>query len=314
MKRLKIILTTVFMTISLIGVAENYTVETGQFEKLKINGNLRLVYSNLPDSTGFARYEAPVGNSNIYSFSIKKDGTLKVEPSDEKWGDLDLPTVYVYSDFLSSVESYSELSVDIRSISPNSTFSVTQVGNGTITVENLRSKIVKASINTGNGSIYLSGQCETANLRMVGSGLISADRLSADDVKCRVIGTGSIGCWPIDNLTVTGLGSTKIYYKGRPNIKKTLGGKLYELPGEAVERYGTEVKSLNPVEDDPEEIEKEEEAEEKYKSDIQKNTRRRSNYNQSVIVVTEDEDDGESDADADADDDDDEIIVVSEDD
>lgn len=245
MKGMKIIVSLVFAAIFSICYAETYTIETGQFEKLKINGNIKVIYKNLPDSTGYATYEAPEGNEDIFTFSIKKDGTLKVEPSDEKWGQQNLPVVHLYSDFLNAVESYSELSVDILSIAPNSTLIVTQVGNGSITVDNLKSNTVKATINTGNGSIFLTGECVNATYRMIGSGLISADRLSAENVKCRVLGTGSIGCWPIDNLTVSGLGSTKIYYKGKPNIKKMVGGKLYELPEDIQERKGTEVRSFN---------------------------------------------------------------------
>ena len=298
MNKLKLLLTTLVLLVATGSFAEIYTVETGQFEKLKINGNLRLVYRNLPDSTGFARYEAPEGSNDIFTFSIKKDATLRVEPSDEKWGQLDLPTVYVYSDFLSSVESYSELTVDILSVAPNATFTVTQVGNGSITVDNLKSNTVKAAINTGNGSIYLSGECVNANFRMVGSGLISADRLSAENVNCRVIGTGSIGCWPVDNLTVTGLGSTKVYYKGKPHIKKMLGGKLYELPGDIPERNGTEVKSINPPEDE------EESSTEDYGNELRERTRRRFQSPDTIVEVddTENEDNEQ-----------DEIIVVSDD-
>ena len=304
MKNIRILLWVVVMWMGISSQAETYTVETGQFEKLKINGNLRLVYSNKPDSTGLARYEAPEGNNEIFSFSIKKDGTLKVQPSDEKWGQSDLPVVYVYSDFLSSVESFSELTVDIAKLSPVSNFSVTQVGNGTITVDNLKCNTVKASINTGNGSIYLSGDCVTANFMMVGSGLISADRLAAENVKCRVIGTGSIGCWPLDNLTVTGLGSTKIYYKGKPNIKKTLGGKLYELPSDLPERRGTELKSLQQ----PELSVEPDEEEEATGSDDVESSSMDDDDTDKVIIVSEDLDDSSRD-----DDDDDVIIVVSDD-
>ena len=210
--------------------AEIYTIETGQFEKLKINGNISVVYRNLPDSTGMARYEAPADNGDFFAFSTKNEGSLKVEPSDEKWGDENLPVLYVYSDFLTNVESYSDKNVDIESLAPCATFNVTQVGNGTITVDNIKTNNLSASITTGNGSIFLSGVCLNANYRMVGAGLISADRLKARNVKCRILGTGSIGCWPEENLKVTGLGSTKIYYKGKPDIKKKGGGKLFELP------------------------------------------------------------------------------------
>lgn len=244
---------------------EKYTVEVGQFEKLKINGNLSVVYKNQPDSTGIACYEAPAGSEETFKFTTKNDGLLKVEPADEKWGQTNLPVLYLYSDFLTSVESFSDQSVEVIGILPCATLNVNQVGNGSISIENIKSNNVSASITTGNGTIYLTGSCINANFRMVGAGLISADQLKAENIKCRILGTGSIGCWPIDNLRITGLGSTKIYYKGAPNIKKTGGGKLFELPDDIDDngyaKLGTLVPSLapppEPVYEDEDSVEEE---------------------------------------------------------
>ena len=238
----------------MIGKAEFVTVEVGQFEKLKINGNINVVYKNLPDSTGLARYDNRGEENPTFKFTSKGDGNLKVEPSDDNWSADDLPVLYLYSDFLSAVESYSDKAVEILSVAPSASFSLNQIGNGSITADNVRCNNLSASITTGNGSIFVSGSCLNANFRMVGTGLISADRLKADNIKCRILGTGSIGCWPLENLNITGLGTTKIYYKGKPNIKKTGGGKLFELPEEMDEevysRLGTPVPSLNaPVEE-----------------------------------------------------------------
>lgn len=230
MKGLKTIFSLLFMAFALIGYSETYTVEVGQFEKLKINGNLSVVYKHLPDSTGYARYEADADGKDLFSFATKGDGQLKVEPSDEKWGDADLPVIYLYSDFLTSVESFSERHVEVESLAPCASFNVNQIGNGSIDINDVKCNTLSAAITTGNGSIYISGTCVTANLRMVGAGLISADQLQADNVKCRILGTGSIGCWSVETLQVSGLGSTKIYYKGNPEIKKKGGGKLFELP------------------------------------------------------------------------------------
>lgn len=261
MKMIKIIGSLLLALMPAWATAETYTVETGQFENLKVNGNIKVVYKNLPDSTGFARYTAPAGSDDIFNFITKGEGSLKVEPADDKWGNNELPVLYLYSDFLTSLESYSDQTVEVAKISPCASLNVTQVGNGTINIDNLKCNNLTAAITTGNGSIYLSGACINANFRMVGAGLISADQLRADNIKCRILGTGSIGCWPVDNLNVTGLGSTKIYYKGRPNIKKTGGGKLYELPEEMDEevysKLGTPVETFNASDDDDDDEEEE---------------------------------------------------------
>lgn len=214
---------------------EKYTLETGAFEKIKVTTNINVVYRCNPDSTGMAWYDGRPGMDDIFYLDIKKDGTLKIQLTDAYWGKPDLPTLHVYSDYLSSVENSSDLNLTVENLVPGASFSANQIGNGSIIVEGIKFNNVSAAVTTGNGSVTLSGSCVNANFRMVGAGLISADRLQALNVKCTILGTGSIGCWPIDNLTVKGLGSTKIYYKGKPNIKKTGGGKLYELPAEPMD-------------------------------------------------------------------------------
>lgn len=232
MKRKLLNILVLFVSTVLMSSAEVYNIYVGQFDKLKINGNIGVIYSNLPDSTGYARFEAPEGFESLFNFTVKGDGILKVEPGDTKWGNRDLPLLFVYSNFLNSIECYSDKQVEVVSIAPCATFNVNQVGNGSILIDNLKCNNISASISTGNGSILLTGVCVNANFRMVGAGLISADRLKAENVKCRILGTGSIGCWATDKLNVTGLGTTKIYYKGDPEIKKKGGGKLFELPEE----------------------------------------------------------------------------------
>lgn len=225
-------------------VTERYKVEVGQFDKLKVTDNVNVVYRCNPDSTGYAQYVG--GKEFADAFIITpKNGTLKIQVSTEDVGNPALPTLFVYSDFLTSVENSSSFSVTVEDPAPCAEFSAKEIGNGSITVENLKANVVKASIATGNGSVNISGKCQKAELKMVGTGLISTDRLEATDVKCKILGSGSIGCWPVERLSVKGIGSTKIYYKGDPVVKKSGGGKVSRLPeGERLDTV---------VADDPEE-------------------------------------------------------------
>lgn len=286
----KIFSLTLALFCATIAFADTFTMDVGQFEKLKINGNIAVVYKNLPDSTGLARYEAAPNENNLFSFSVKNDGTLKLEPADDRWGYSNFPIVYLYSDFLTSVENYSDREVYIENLAPCSSFNINQIGNGFVSVENVKCNNLSAAITTGNGSVNVSGVCMNANFRMVGTGLISADRLEADNVKCRILGTGSIGCWPLDNLNVSGLGTTKIYYKGSPNIRKTGGGKLFQLPEELPVSSGTEIKSLSPSglsEEKPDSItDYDEDDEEDEDEDVNVNVEDEEEYQ---TVVTEDD-------------------------
>lgn len=244
---------TIFLaTISffILNAEKTYTLEIGQFEKLKVSTNVNIIYKNLPDSTGMARYVAPEGHDNLFLITNKNNVTLRIQSQDTQWTKGVLPTLYLYSNFLTEVESSSDLVVDIESVAPCATFNVNQIGNGTIDVENVNCNNLSASITTGNGVINISGICVEASFRMIGTGLIAADRLRADKVNCKILGTGSIGCWPIDNLNVKGLGTTKIYYKGKPDIRKSGGGKLFELPvNQDFDKSGAEVKSFLPTDE-----------------------------------------------------------------
>ncbi len=224
---------------------ENYKVEVGQFDKVKVCDNVNVVYRCLPDSSGSIQYSGDKQFADAFIIT-PKDGNLKIQVSTEDVGHPDLPVLYIYSDFLTSVENASNFTFSVENPAPCAEFKATQVGNGTLIIENLKTNKVSASIATGNGTINLSGECQDAVLKMVGTGMISADRLEADNVQCKILGSGSIGCFPKVKLSVRGIGSTKIYYKGDPKIKKSGGGKLYPLPeGRPLDTVVTDEEELN---------------------------------------------------------------------
>lgn len=209
---------------------QDYKVEVGQFDKLKVLDNVNVVYRCNADSTGFVQYRGEKEFADAFIITPKSDGTLRIQVSTEDVGHPNLPTLYVYSDFLTSVENSSAFSVIVENPAPCAEFKATQIGNGSVAVEDLKTNKLVASLNTGNGTVNVSGTALAAVLKMVGTGIISADRLKADEVQCKILGSGSIGCWPVAILSVKGIGSTKIYYKGDPKIKKSGGGKLFPLP------------------------------------------------------------------------------------
>lgn len=224
---------------------EDYKVEVGQFDKVKVCDNVNVVYRCHPDSTGYIQYRGDKQFADAFILS-PKDGNLKIQVSTEDVGHPDLPVLYIYSDFLTSVENASNFSFIVENPAPCAEFKATQVGNGSLFIENLKSNKVTASIATGNGTINVSGTCQDAVFKMVGTGMIAADRLVADNVQCKILGSGSIGCCPKVKLNVRGLGSTKIYYKGDPQIKKSGGGKLFPLPeGRPLDTFVSEDDKLN---------------------------------------------------------------------
>lgn len=210
-------------------VIQQYKVEIGQFDKIKVTDNVNVVYRCLPDSTGWAQYSGRTEFADAFILT-PKEGTLRIQVSTQDVGNPDLPTLYVYSDFLTSVENSSTATLLVENPAPCAEFSAKEVGNGKILVEGVRANVVKGSISTGNGMVSISGSCRDAVFKMVGTGIISCDRLEAQNVQCKILGGGTIGCWAVEKLSAKGIGSTKIYYKGDPIIKKAGGGKLFPLP------------------------------------------------------------------------------------
>lgn len=208
---------------------EQYKIKIGQFDKLKVSDNVNVVYRCLPDSTGWAQYRGSKEFSDAFILT-PKDGTLKVQVSTEDVGNPDLPTLYVYSDFLTSVENLSDGTLTVEDPASCAQFSAREIGNGKIVVEGLRANTAKGFVATGNGMIFMSGSCRDAVYQMLGTGVISADRLEAQNVQCKILGGGTIGCWAVEKLNSKGIGPTKIYYKGDPIIKKYGGGSVLPLP------------------------------------------------------------------------------------
>lgn len=223
-----------------------YVKEIGQFDRLKVLDDVNVVYRCNPDSTGLAVFEGEPQFENAFILTLNKN-TLKVQVNTEDLGQPGLPTLYLYSDFLTLVENSATFTTRVETLAPCAEFKAIETGNGTVTVDNLSANKVIAVLNTGNGTVNVSGTCVEAVLKMIGTGLIQADRLKADNVKCSILGSGTIGCWPLSSLHVRGIGSTKIYYKGDPKVKKTGGGKLFQIP----EQRGELITTPQPADNDP---------------------------------------------------------------
>lgn len=212
----------------------DYELNPGIFNKLKVTNSVNVVYTASPDSAGRAVFRAPKSMADFFIIS-NNNGTINVESLPVASGTTGLPTLYIYSEFLGEVQNYGDSTVTVRNVTPSAKFKAVQVGNGRITVDQIKCSDLEAFLNTGNGTIAISGQCYNAKFRMVGTGLIQADNLSADYVRCTILGGGTIGCWPRFELNVKGIGSTKIYYKGNPVVSKKGGGKLMRLESYDVE-------------------------------------------------------------------------------
>lgn len=236
MKKLFFLFLTIFAFTPALAQKDTYRLKVGMFDRLSVYDNVNVVYRCVPDSAGMVVFEGVEDFANAFIFT-NSNGNLKIQVNTEDVGKPDLPVVYAYSDFLIEVENSSVFTVRIDKNAPVPKFTAKLIGNGEIVADRLSCTEVNANLMTGNGHIILSGETQTAKLKMVGTGLIQADRLKANRVKCSIMGSGSIGCWAVEKLDVRGIGSTKIYYKGDPELKKVGGGKVYPLTSGTNDEY-----------------------------------------------------------------------------
>ena len=236
-KAILLLLAAVQIALTAAAAEKEYSVRVGQFDRLYVTDDVNVEYRCHPDSTGMVVYRGHERFSNAFIFTNSK-GKHTIQVNTEDLGDPQLPTLHVYSDYLEQVDNSSDFKVRVFNPAPTSEFKATQIGNGTIVVEGIKATAVKAKLNTGMGNVVVSGKCETAEYVMIGTGIIQADRLQAEAVKCKIMGSGTIGCWARQSLNVRGIGSTKIYYKGDAVVDKKGGGKIYHLsPNAKAEIY-----------------------------------------------------------------------------
>lgn len=208
--------------------AKEFTLPVGQFSKLSVDDNVNVVYIGGSGSPSRVTYEGDQKYARAFIIT-HKGNKLRIQVETPYVGDPELPTLYVYSDFLENASLSAETTLTLQTVAPCSKLDLSVMGNGSLSADNVRATKVSASIKSGNGTISVSGHCEAADFNMLGNGTIQADRLEAATVYCKMLGQGSIGCWPVNSLKVRGIGSTKIYYKGKPEIDKKGGGKLFPL-------------------------------------------------------------------------------------
>lgn len=208
--------------------AREFTLPLGQFSKLSVDDNVNVVYTGADGSPSRITYEGDQKFAKAFIITPKGD-KLRIQVETEFVNDPELPTLYVYSDFLRQVSNSSEKTVTVKKMAPCPEFGASVIGNGSIVVEDVQATKVSAGIKSGNGSIVVAGHCQSANYLMLGSGTIQADRLEATEVECKIMGSGTIGCWAVNKLKTRGIGTTKIYYKGKPEVSKKGGGTLIPL-------------------------------------------------------------------------------------
>lgn len=204
-------------------MAEVFAVNVGEFSEVNVGDGIGVTVKCNPDSAGTVVFECPP-NVAPYILLSNDKRTLKVQLQNDAQLPRRLPRLTVYSQFVDKVSNSGDSIVNVVDPAPSGSIKLVITGNGNIVGRGLHSTVVEGQTMAGRGKLVLEGRANMLKLRTVGAGSIEAGTLVADRADVFMGGTGSVDCNVTGELTVKGLGSGKVYCKGKPKIKnRTLG-------------------------------------------------------------------------------------------
>lgn len=202
---------------------QNFTVKVGDFTQLAVIDDINVEYRCNPDSSGYAKFTTEPAMANQLIFGTNKKGKLTIEVGTDSVYVTTLPKIVVYSAYLQSAENQGDSTLYVYNVAPAPHVKFKLTDNGAIVIDNVVATTVDLEIMTGKGRISASGKCSELNIKNTGTGLINAEELSAENVNCRMFGTGKVYCHVNGGvLSVKGSGTGKLYYRGQPGELKML--------------------------------------------------------------------------------------------
>lgn len=211
--------------------ADEYSINVGDFNKLKLLGNVNVTYAPSASEPGVVKFNCDKEvASKIMCQNTKNTLRIEVDVLTLRAG-CKLPDITVYSSNLEYAENSSDSTLTVSSIIPGSKFQGKLIGNGTMILNNIDTYRLDASISTGCGHLIINGKATKAKLTNVGTGPFEANGLTVDEATCWLIGTGPIDCKVKDILKIYGAGTGTVYYSGTPSkvINRTLGVKVVHV-------------------------------------------------------------------------------------
>lgn len=207
------------------------SLDVGKYTRIIVEADVDVTVRFVPDSAGLVTYECPDSLVSALIFDRTSPSKLKIQLSSNFLERrVKLPCVTVYADLLEEINSSSAGRVEVLDLPRVPSFKGVLMGNGTLEVSGIDVGKMTGVLATGAGTINLSGKCHEATLRLTGAGSIRGYDLVADKVSAQVLGGGEIFCYPLEKLVLTGVGSTRVYYRGKPaKIKKAGLGKIIPM-------------------------------------------------------------------------------------
>jgi hypothetical protein len=153
------------------------------------------------------------GSGDIVTHRIVSQGSISVELSGS--GDIDCKGEMESNTFSAELKGSGD--VDVAGIT-SGTLQATLNGSGDLNMKCITAENLTANL-SGSGDVNLSGQVIHANLSLISSGNLEADRLTCVDAECSLVGSGDLTCAPVKTLKCTIEGSGGLSYRGNPAIE-----------------------------------------------------------------------------------------------
>lgn len=214
---------------------KRYELEVKDFTCLDVVDGFNVVYHTSNDTIGVAMFETTTLIADKILFENNNKGKLSIKKGFYEEGQLPdgLPEIHVYSRFLKEVRNSADSLIRLASFRPTMEFKATIIGNGRIVARGINCSKFSGAIKTGSGTIVAAGNCETASLSVLGTGSVQADDLKAQNVSANfTLGTGTIGCFPVDDLLIKGI-KGQVFFRGNPaKIRNhSVGVKIFTIDG-----------------------------------------------------------------------------------
>ena len=186
------------------------------FDKVSILNGINVVYTQSESQAGKVRIYAPEGKDVVSITS--KDGLVSIRYGRGYKRDFGVIMVYIYSKELTQVNCSVGANFTTDGIVSGEKLKLKVLNKSQIRCKNIIYDEVVAKRGLGRGDILLAGKVKKATYSIIGNGEINADNLVADDVTCKILGKGDIGCHVDKNISVFGLGKGAAYCKGELKV------------------------------------------------------------------------------------------------
>ena len=191
-----------------------------------MNG-INVVYTQSESQAGKVRIYAPEGNDVVSITS--KDGLLSIRYGRGYNRNFGVIMVYVYSKELSKVSCSVGANFTAEGIVSGTSLKLKVLNRSQIRCKNIIYDEVSAKRGLGNGDILLAGKAKKATYTIIGPGEIDADELVADEVSCKILGRGDVGCHVDKDISVCSIGKGAAYCKGELKVSGD-NKKIRQMP------------------------------------------------------------------------------------